>query len=758
MSFLKNNKIYIIFIYVNIMFILTLAKVCYKINNFNYMYISLLFFIGVLFYWFYNSALKKKSFRIIFTIFLLGICAVLYFLNPIFFQGFIQNYILDKFSYINSLVAQSKDTNFNDYKYIFIITIPLSTFILTFLSNKGEANSVLIFNFCLITALWYFGYVQEIKRYLFYYVLISSITYSINSFAKNTRKLSKKGMNISIKGGKIFIYSVIISLVIAQISDILPQEYNGRYTSEMGSRIYNRFAKPVETGEAKGKKYKYDLTFSGYSENNKKLGGPVTINNVIAFKVKSDDAYYLKGNVKNYYDGFSWSEKEKKYTKQKDKAESMLLESISNHFINKSESINIYPEELNTSTIFAPNLTYNASLKKGDIYYDEIPTFISNEVISKPYTIYFYSTYKPAEEILKIYGDKNNVSQYYYEQNYGNYLQVPDNISYRVRLLVNDITKDYKSSYEKVQAIKSYLSKNYKYTLEVPEVPEGKEFLDYFLFTEKKGYCTYFATAETIMCRIAGVPARYVEGFNMTKEKDKNFLYIVRNEDAHAWTEVLYLSSPDNGFWYTVDAVSNAAEINREQNKYEDIKNPSSTKNAAGVNINPFKRPSAAANKNNEISESKTNNMPQSILKIIYIVLALVLIAALPIILFLIRKKNMLKSKSIIPLYNYSLYRLQSIGIKRNESFSDFEFIEKMEKRLSSMVKAAAFSAYKEYFGEKNPAYFDKLKYYDFIESFIKERQTKVRYFIRKYYFFEKSSFIKIKIMILYNKLKSIRF
>ncbi|WP_294359061.1 transglutaminase-like domain-containing protein [uncultured Clostridium sp.] len=35
--------------------------------------------------------------------------------------------------------------------------------------------------------------------------------------------------------------------------------------------------------------------------------------------------------------------------------------------------------------------------------------------------------------------------------------------------------------------------------------------MEKFLFQEKKGYCTYFATATTIMCRAVGVPARYKE-------------------------------------------------------------------------------------------------------------------------------------------------------------------------------------------------------------------------------------------------------
>lgn len=74
------------------------------------------------------------------------------------------------------------------------------------------------------------------------------------------------------------------------------------------------------------------------------------------------------------------------------------------------------------------------------------------------------------------------------------------------------------------------------------------DFVSSFLLDTRKGYCTYFATAMTVMCRISGIPARYVEGF--VADPDMNGRAWVTGKQGHAWTEV-YLA----GFgWLTFDS------------------------------------------------------------------------------------------------------------------------------------------------------------------------------------------------------------
>ncbi len=89
---------------------------------------------------------------------------------------------------------------------------------------------------------------------------------------------------------------------------------------------------------------------------------------------------------------------------------------------------------------------------------------------------------------------------------------------------------------------RQYLSTNFPYNLDVRSTPRNRDFVDYFLFEQKEGYCTYFASALTIMARCVGIPARYVEGYILPpkpSEKQSN-LYNVTNNQAHAWTEVYF--------------------------------------------------------------------------------------------------------------------------------------------------------------------------------------------------------------------------
>lgn len=94
----------------------------------------------------------------------------------------------------------------------------------------------------------------------------------------------------------------------------------------------------------------------------------------------------------------------------------------------------------------------------------------------------------------------------------------------------------------KLYSIKNRLSE-YTYTLAPGKTPAGKDFVEYFLYENKQGYCTYFASAGVIMLRAAGVPARYVEGYVVRPEdfswKDGQPETIeIKDKASHAWVEI----------------------------------------------------------------------------------------------------------------------------------------------------------------------------------------------------------------------------
>ncbi|MCA0758642.1 transglutaminase family protein, partial [Paenibacillus sp. N4] len=95
------------------------------------------------------------------------------------------------------------------------------------------------------------------------------------------------------------------------------------------------------------------------------------------------------------------------------------------------------------------------------------------------------------------------------------YLQLPDSLPSRVAALAAEVSGGgVTSRYEQVKAIEQFLETNYEYTLENSEVPpEGSDFVDYFLFDQRKGYCVHFSTAMVVILRSQGIPARWVKGF-----------------------------------------------------------------------------------------------------------------------------------------------------------------------------------------------------------------------------------------------------
>ncbi len=120
--------------------------------------------------------------------------------------------------------------------------------------------------------------------------------------------------------------------------------------------------------------------------------------------------------------------------------------------------------------------------------------------------------------------------------------------------------------------IKSRLSSElFRYELNVDVVPEGREFVDFFL-EQKEGYCTYFATAMTVLCRQAGVPARYVEGYvlpagSLAGESTR----ILTGKQAHAWTEIWI----DGVGWLPLDATP--ADYQQRLGASEEEKEPESS-------------------------------------------------------------------------------------------------------------------------------------------------------------------------------------
>lgn len=119
------------------------------------------------------------------------------------------------------------------------------------------------------------------------------------------------------------------------------------------------------------------------------------------------------------------------------------------------------------------------------------------------------------------------------------YLAVPDDMSERVIELAEKTTRIEKNPYDKVAAITNYLRNSIEYAEQITAPPEDGDVLEWFLFDYRRGYCNYYATAEVLMLRSLGIPARLAIGYAQGFINEEG-LYTVRLKDSHAWPEVFF--------------------------------------------------------------------------------------------------------------------------------------------------------------------------------------------------------------------------
>lgn len=120
-----------------------------------------------------------------------------------------------------------------------------------------------------------------------------------------------------------------------------------------------------------------------------------------------------------------------------------------------------------------------------------------------------------------------------------NYLQLPPGFSDDVRRLSENVTAGAPTPYARVLAVVKYLA-NFPYEAEIKAPPEGADGVSYFLFTQKGGFCLYFASAMAVMLRSVDVPSRLVVGYLPGDPGEERGTYLLRDWHYHAWPQVYF--------------------------------------------------------------------------------------------------------------------------------------------------------------------------------------------------------------------------
>ncbi|MDH3948636.1 MAG: DUF3488 and transglutaminase-like domain-containing protein [Gammaproteobacteria bacterium] len=159
------------------------------------------------------------------------------------------------------------------------------------------------------------------------------------------------------------------------------------------------------------------------------------------------------------------------------------------------------------------------------------------------------------------------------------YLTLPANIAPRSQQLIQTWLGH---SADKSQLIKKALAyfrdQEFYYSRQPPLLFDDP--VDEFLFQTRKGYCEHYASAFTVMMRQAGIPARVVTGYMGGEMNPLSDYMIVRQSDAHAWSEIWLAGQgwlrvdptnmiPPERIESTVDLIRRQSQTNRNRQLIE---------------------------------------------------------------------------------------------------------------------------------------------------------------------------------------------
>ncbi len=300
------------------------------------------------------------------------------------------------------------------------------------------------------------------------------------------------------------------------------------------------FLQSMVNGTGEGKNGQ-GISKSGYDPDDSKLGGSFEQDNSLVFEAVVEEKQYWKIETKNTYTSKGWLQT----------SSDISTVNYPGMNLNGDETTNREDKELaelKITEVF-PFVIYPYGLTK--IFTDSEIFFLSEEDTGKYYTeneegevllsSYEIEFEKQAYSLKKL-RETSMADLQLVEENFAEYLQLPNELPIRVSELAQSVTASSESVYDKAKDIERYFGKNgFVYDRKDIAVPEEEEdYVDQFLFDTKKGYCDNYSTSMVVMLRTIGIPARWAKGFAPgkpgQKEEDKN-VYRITNNEAHSWVE-----------------------------------------------------------------------------------------------------------------------------------------------------------------------------------------------------------------------------
>lgn len=618
---------------------------------------------------------------------------------------------------------------------------------------KQEVFSLLVIYLPLLIYYWYI-YINEAYVALAVFLFAYFVLRGLMSYKKEKSKVEPE-LRAQFSRLTPFWHktTLIYGILIVLIALILPKREDNIQWAWMEDQISSIAPKIEEmrsnntTSRGSGQAGRFHFGVTGFQENPSQLGGPISPSNETVMYVRADGPTYLRGAVRQFYDGRSWTA-----ARLDDNETNHSLETDFGYvdYYNRQEyydekDVIVQFENYASTTLFSPFMPIVVNADRGN----EI-SLTKDHIMSLPEGVYAGETYgvkflqaKPYYELVN--SGINN--RYGHIENLDQYLQVPldtlHSLTKRTIALKDEIVQGIDDHYEKALTIESYLRDNYRYTLDTSTVPEGHEFIDYFLFEEQAGYCTYYATTMAIFLRLEGIPSRYVEGY-IAHETTDDEVYEVRQSHAHAWVEA-YIEPVG---WITFEPTSAYPLEDREPEIVDTVEEDESQENNETTNDNiETEQDHTVDNDMEGNSEAGVTGVdeenPTTSRNIVLGILAIVLLI-FPI-RFLVRMiryhinerkiSNLSNDKKMFVLYDHILETIEKLGYPKRIGETHYEFANRIGYKHSEL-KLLTKIFVKNKYGNVMPRDEEIQKFVDYreeLEAQLKNHLGKVRYYMKKY-------------------------
>jgi len=282
----------------------------------------------------------------------------------------------------------------------------------------------------------------------------------------------------------------------------------------------------------------------------KSLGGKLVLHRqpVFEIKAKPKDKLYLRTKVYQKYTGYGW---ERDIRLKKDALNYLSLKngSLNANIINIKLLADYYsfiPHTLDTESIKIEG--YDSV----DFTYADFDTGFELKL----------PVIKGAEFIL---GTKIGKSEKIIDA--AVYLNIPLLLRKKIENSEFNFKNDLNEN-DILNKIKSYLTGNYKYSIYSKALGLDEDFVENFLFNDKKGYCEHFASSMAVLARFYNIPSRFVTGYLvfMPSYIDST---VCTGMMAHAWAEI-YLKEKG---WTVWEATPPMDFFSINTNNFDNLKN-----------------------------------------------------------------------------------------------------------------------------------------------------------------------------------------